>query len=342
MRELLEDAGPRAGRRARRRVEVEEFEEDDGTIVLELSVAEDDYGKVIGRGGRTANALRTVVKAAAVEGEPPRARRHRRLTWPRARRLARGGPRRPPARARRLFHVTRPRAALLRARRARRASAARDGGDRPPRGHRRAPDRCASAGADSREAVEALRGAELLVPARRRARRSSEDEWWRRGSRGLRGRRRRRAGRARRAAAWRCPSCEVLEVERDGGGRAARAAGARRASRSVDVEPRARSTSTSRSSGEDATERMQIDVVTLFPEWFDWFRGQRHVAQRARARATSCARSTRATTRRSAAARSTTRRSAAAPGWCCASTSWTPRCAASTASTRSTCATSAA
>jgi uncharacterized protein len=47
-------------------VEVEEFEEDDGTIVLELSVAADDYGKIIGRGGRTANALRTVVKAAAV------------------------------------------------------------------------------------------------------------------------------------------------------------------------------------------------------------------------------------------------------------------------------------
>ena len=48
------------------RVQVEEFEEDDGTLVLELAVAEDDYGKVIGKGGRTANALRTVIKAAAV------------------------------------------------------------------------------------------------------------------------------------------------------------------------------------------------------------------------------------------------------------------------------------
>ncbi len=48
-------------------VDVEEFEEDDGSVVLELSVAADDYGKVIGRGGRTANALRTVVKAAAVK-----------------------------------------------------------------------------------------------------------------------------------------------------------------------------------------------------------------------------------------------------------------------------------
>jgi predicted RNA-binding protein YlqC (UPF0109 family) len=46
-------------------VTVEQFEEDDGTVVLELSVAEDDYGKVIGRGGRTANALRNVVKAVA-------------------------------------------------------------------------------------------------------------------------------------------------------------------------------------------------------------------------------------------------------------------------------------
>jgi hypothetical protein len=47
------------------KVSVEPFEDDDGTIVLELSVAPDDYGKVIGRGGRTAHALRTVVKAAA-------------------------------------------------------------------------------------------------------------------------------------------------------------------------------------------------------------------------------------------------------------------------------------
>jgi predicted RNA-binding protein YlqC (UPF0109 family) len=48
-------------------VEVEQFEEDDGTVVLELAVADDDYGKIIGKGGRTANALRTVVKAAAVK-----------------------------------------------------------------------------------------------------------------------------------------------------------------------------------------------------------------------------------------------------------------------------------
>jgi predicted RNA-binding protein YlqC (UPF0109 family) len=48
-------------------VRVAETEEDDGSLVLEVSVAPDDYGAVIGRGGRTANALRTVIKAAAAK-----------------------------------------------------------------------------------------------------------------------------------------------------------------------------------------------------------------------------------------------------------------------------------
>jgi uncharacterized protein len=48
-------------------VQVAEVREDDGTTVLELSVDEDDYGSVIGRGGRTASALRTIIKAAAVK-----------------------------------------------------------------------------------------------------------------------------------------------------------------------------------------------------------------------------------------------------------------------------------
>ncbi len=48
-------------------VKVDQFSEDDGTLVLELTVGDDDYGRIIGRGGRTANALRTVVKAAAVK-----------------------------------------------------------------------------------------------------------------------------------------------------------------------------------------------------------------------------------------------------------------------------------
>ncbi len=47
-------------------VSVESFEESDGTVVLELHVAAEDAGKVIGRGGRTVAALRMVMKAAAV------------------------------------------------------------------------------------------------------------------------------------------------------------------------------------------------------------------------------------------------------------------------------------
>jgi uncharacterized protein len=49
-------------------VSVEEVEEN-GDIVLEVTVAEDDLGRVIGRGGRIANALRTVAKAAATRAE---------------------------------------------------------------------------------------------------------------------------------------------------------------------------------------------------------------------------------------------------------------------------------
>lgn len=40
--------------------------ETDSAVVLELSVAKDDIGKVIGKQGRIARALRTIVKAAAV------------------------------------------------------------------------------------------------------------------------------------------------------------------------------------------------------------------------------------------------------------------------------------
>ena len=45
-------------------VRVQEVHEDDA-LVLELAVADDDFGNVIGRGGRTASALRTVIKSAA-------------------------------------------------------------------------------------------------------------------------------------------------------------------------------------------------------------------------------------------------------------------------------------
>jgi uncharacterized protein len=45
-------------------VRVEELERD-GDTVIELYVAKDDVGKVIGRQGRLARALRTVVRASA-------------------------------------------------------------------------------------------------------------------------------------------------------------------------------------------------------------------------------------------------------------------------------------
>ncbi|MCI8806078.1 MAG: KH domain-containing protein [Clostridiales bacterium] len=50
-------------------VSVEERVDDDGTIILELSVAESDMGKVIGKQGRIAKAIRTVVKAAAIHAD---------------------------------------------------------------------------------------------------------------------------------------------------------------------------------------------------------------------------------------------------------------------------------
>jgi len=46
-------------------VEVEAFDET-GQTVLELFVAEDDLGRIIGRGGRMARSLRTIVNAAAL------------------------------------------------------------------------------------------------------------------------------------------------------------------------------------------------------------------------------------------------------------------------------------
>ncbi len=46
-------------------VVVEELEED-GDLIYEITVADDDLGRVIGKGGRIANAIRTIAKAAAV------------------------------------------------------------------------------------------------------------------------------------------------------------------------------------------------------------------------------------------------------------------------------------
>ena len=46
-------------------VSVTQINNDDETITLELRVAESDMGKVIGKQGRIAKAIRAVVKAAA-------------------------------------------------------------------------------------------------------------------------------------------------------------------------------------------------------------------------------------------------------------------------------------
>jgi len=66
MRELLEEL-------ARRLVDepdavrVEQVDGEDGSLVYRLHVAEGDVGKVIGRQGRIARALRTLVRAGGVE-----------------------------------------------------------------------------------------------------------------------------------------------------------------------------------------------------------------------------------------------------------------------------------
>ncbi len=80
------------------------------------------------------------------------------------------------------------------------------------------------------------------------------------------------------------PSCEVLEVRRsDAPGPllvplvrdAVRSVDAQR--RTIDIElgfPGGRSRGGRRGRG----AAVRIDVFTLFPQWFEWFRGQRHVA----------------------------------------------------------------
>jgi uncharacterized protein len=49
-------------------VQVEELEEN-GDLVLEITVGGDDLGRLIGKGGRVANAIRTVAKAASTRAE---------------------------------------------------------------------------------------------------------------------------------------------------------------------------------------------------------------------------------------------------------------------------------
>ena len=49
----------------------EDAADEDGVVVLHLSVAPDDMGRVIGKQGRIAKSIRAVVKAATVKNEKP-------------------------------------------------------------------------------------------------------------------------------------------------------------------------------------------------------------------------------------------------------------------------------
>ena len=48
-------------------VEVDEFDSDGNNTVVELRVAREDLGKVIGRDGRTAQDMRTLLNAASAK-----------------------------------------------------------------------------------------------------------------------------------------------------------------------------------------------------------------------------------------------------------------------------------
>lgn len=46
-------------------VSVKQFEDEEDLITIQVLVSESDMGVVIGRGGKTANAIRTIVQAAS-------------------------------------------------------------------------------------------------------------------------------------------------------------------------------------------------------------------------------------------------------------------------------------
>ena len=299
--------------------------------MLELSVADDDYGNVIGRGGRTAAALRTVdQERGGTSRTAPRLRRHRRRIIASDRRLAARRPGRQPARARRQLPRRRPAAPAAEPRRDRRGRrhAARD---RAPRrvpisalilrleGHddRRQRRRCAA------------RSCSRRAPTRRSSRRTSG------GPRISRAAPSTTAG-ARSAPCAGCSRCPRARCSRW----TARASEAdllvplvADAVRTVDVErrdDRHRPRVPGRSG--DGDRRLHavpggVRVVRVpAPR-------RNALGRRAPARRTS----TTATTRRSAPGRSTTRRSAAAPAWCCGSTWSRRRCGRATAAIPSSC-----
>ena len=53
--------------------------ENSRTVVLELTVAPEDMGRVIGRSGRVANAIRALLRAASIGDDSPGRERRRRV-----------------------------------------------------------------------------------------------------------------------------------------------------------------------------------------------------------------------------------------------------------------------
>ncbi len=49
------------------KVKVEQVEESEKVTLINVSVAPDDMGKIIGRGGKVASSIRTIVKSASVK-----------------------------------------------------------------------------------------------------------------------------------------------------------------------------------------------------------------------------------------------------------------------------------
>ena len=127
-------------------------------------------------------------------------------------------------------------------------------------------------GCDDRDGADALRGQLLEVEALERPP-LGPDEWWAEqleGAAVFDGER--QLGVVARLLAL--PSCECLDVARAGGGDAARSAGPRRG-------PRGRCGTRADRRRSDVPRRgaaVKVDIVTLFPDWFEWFRDQRHVA----------------------------------------------------------------
>ena len=258
----------------------------------------DDRARAVRRGRRlrTRHRPRRPHRAGAALGRQsrrrrrraPRARRHRRLSGAaRPRPVAGdaaghlGGPRGTPARARWQLPRDAPQRAPAGARR-RRDGRRRAARDRAARGHRRAPDRALRGCRRTASGAERLRGQEILVRrdaaagagrgrvvgarARGLCRCSPATSAWSGWCAGWSSCRRARRSRSSRAAA----------------ASRARADGQQTRCRAVDVAARGASRSTPSSSTspdppDSAERRVNIDVFTLFPEWFDWFTGQRHV-----------------------------------------------------------------